>query len=267
MKLHILSDLHNEFVPFDPPKVNADIVVLAGDIDVGINGLVWATKAFSGRDVIYLAGNHEYYGGHLSKVAISLRETAVAAPHLYYLDNDEVVIGGVRFLGSTLWTDFRLFGGNLVSIGRALSEASERLSDFNRNIRYGSTGFFTPSQSAQLHLTSVNWLERKLAESFDGPTVVVTHHCPGWGSVHGRFNDDLLTASFASDLDRLMGPPILLWVHGHTHNSFDYSVRGTRVICNPRGYSYIHENLSEHDGRRLAHCENMGFNPRLVVEV
>jgi len=266
MKLHILSDLHNEFFVFAPPATDADVVILAGDIGLGTDGIDWAAEEFRKKEVIYLAGNHEFYGRPISRVASGLREHAFGMPNVTLLDNDEVVIGGVRFLGTTLWTDFRLFGSGPAAVDRAMHEAKNSMSDFIRNIRH-QEGYFTPAQSVELHKTAVAWLEQKLAEPFPGKTVVITHHCPGWGSVAERFKNDWVTPAFASDLDRLMGPPVALWIHGHTHTSFDYEVRGTRVVCNPRGYCRAFVNPSEHGVRQSVTCENLAFDPGLVVEV
>jgi 3',5'-cyclic AMP phosphodiesterase CpdA len=266
MKLHILSDLHIEFLPFDPPAVDCDVVILAGDVGIGTRGIDWAAATFRDRPVLYISGNHESYGGNLSRVAQELRARALALPNVAFLDNDEVVIGDVRFLGTTLWTDFKLFGSGPAAFGRALREAKNSISDFIRNIRYG-TGFFTPAQSVELHVAAVAWLQAKLAEPFPGKTVVITHHCPGWGSVAERFKTDWVTPAFASDLDRLMGPPVSAWIHGHTHTSFDYERNGTRVVCNPRGYCYRFKSPSEHGVRQTVKCENMDFNPGLVVEI
>ncbi len=117
-------------------------------------------------------------------------------------------------------------------------------------ITYGSTGWFTPEQSIALHEASVRWLSAKLAEPFLGQTVVVTHHAPSRMSVHPRYATDILSAAFASELDHLMGIPAL-WIHGHVHDAFDYRFRGTRVVCNPRGYAH----------------ERNGFDPSLIVEI
>lgn len=93
-----------------------------------------------------------------------------------------------------------------------------------------------------------------MGEPFEGKTVVVTHHLPSMRSVAERYRHELLSACFASNLDHLLGYSAL-WVHGHTHDSFDYAAHGTRVICNPRGYC------------RAGQPENRQFNPALVVEV
>jgi Icc-related predicted phosphoesterase len=90
----------------------------------------------------------------------------------------------------------------------------------------------------------VKWLERKLTEAFDGPTVVVSHHLPHRQSIHPKYQGNPLNPCFASDLARLVRAPVALWIHGHTHESMDYVVNGTRVVCNPRGYVPMEPNPS-----------------------
>ena len=99
------------------------------------------------------------------------------------------------------------------------------------------------------------FLEERLRAPFDGKTVVITHHAPSAASIAPRFGDDSthINASFVSRLDELIAPPVRLWVHGHTHASFDYELSGARVVCNPRGYVPMEI--------------NPGFDPGLVVEV
>lgn len=252
MLIHILSDLHNEFTPFEPPPTDASVVVLAGDIDRHTHGLEWARQVFGGRRIVYVRGNHEIYGAHLHGLAVEMRKRARELG-IDYLDNDEAVIGGVRFLGTTLWTDFELFGPENTST--ALRAAKGCMNDFAL-IRYGSTGRFLPEQSVILHRAARAWLEKKLAEPFDGPTVVVSHHCPSFASVAPQYQNDLLSAAFASCLDALVEKADL-WVHGHTHTSFDYELGRCRVLCNPRGYTYPGS----------PQPENPWFKPDLVAEV
>jgi hypothetical protein len=102
-------------------------------------------------------------------------------------------------------------------------------------IRYAGRGFH-PADAREIHAERVRWLRATLADTFSGTTVVVTHHLPLRQSIHPRYSQSDLNAAFASDLGDMMGPPVSLWVHGHTHESFDYVVNGTRVVCNPRGY-------------------------------
>ena len=190
VKIRVLSDLHLEFQHWAPPKVDADVVVLAGDIHVGIQGVEWARRHFARSLVVCVPGNHE----------------------------------------------FALHGTDLSSIDRAMVDADCGMNDF-RLIRYGGRGRFLAKDARAIHLAQVRWLRIKLAEKFPGPTIVVTHHLPHRHSIHPRYEGSDLNPSFSSDLSDLMGPSALLWIHGHTHESFDYVVNGTRVVCKPRGYA------------------------------
>jgi predicted phosphodiesterase len=250
MKLHILSDLHNEFSEFKPIATEADVIVLAGDIAKKSNGIIWARGAFPDKPIIYVPGNHEFYGTDRLET-LTLMQIAAKECDVHLLDNDEVVIDGLRFLGSTLWTDFCLFGKGEQEF--AMSMGQRGLNDF-RLIHEGRLGNFTPAHSIALHLKSLTWLSSKLDEPFDGETVVVTHHLPSVKSVAARFEADVLSACFASHLDHLFGKAGL-WIHGHTHDNFDYEANGTRVICNPRGYVTYNR------------TENTSFNPALVIDV
>lgn len=252
MKLLILSDLHLEFAPFLPVHTDHDVVILAGDISVGPDTLTEAAHLFAGKPIMFVPGNHEYYNTVLKDCAASMRNKAEAlGAHL--LDNNEVVLDGVRFVGSTLWTDFRLFGEDRTEF--ALDKANWNISDF-QVIHYGSPASrFQAETSVILHRAAVEYLERRLNENFDGKTVVVTHHLPHRRSVAREFEDNILSAAFASDLSRLMGKSAL-WIHGHTLTSFNYVENGTRVICNPRGYL-----------RHTGNFENLGFDPGLVVGI
>lgn len=247
MKLHILSDLHTEFCDFNPPETDADAVVLAGDIGVGTGGIEWAARQYPRTPVVYVPGNHEYYGYDIG----SADKLHTAAPaNIHVLNNEALELSGVRFLGTTLWTDFRLRGEGEAWFSR--QQAKALLEDF-RSVRHGGRAF-TPEDSVRIHESSKAWLTGELEKTFDGPTVVVTHHLPAMPSIASRFRNDPLTPAFASRLEDVIEkhrPD--LWIHGHTHVPCDYEIFGTRVVCNPRGYP------SESSAR--------GFSPELVVEI
>jgi predicted phosphodiesterase len=263
MKIHIISDIHLEFAGYDVQGLEADVIVLAGDIGVGMKGLEWAATLLSRTNahIIYVAGNHEFYRYDIHALRKVMREYCSAPAgwdgddsqhRLHFLDDDEVVIDGVRFLGSTMWTNFRLFGDDMKE--QCMLEGQQCLNDF-RLIECGEWAF-SAIDSIDLHNKSVQWLSNKLKnEKFDGKTVVVTHHLPSADSVVARYKKELLSACFASDLDDLLGHS-QLWIHGHTHDSLDYVKHGTRVICNPRGYCL-------YKGGE----ENSDFNPKLIVEI
>lgn len=244
MRLLVYSDLHLEVAPFEPAPVDADVVVLAGDIGNGTAGLEWARHSFPGR-IVYVPGNHEYYDGEFHAVQHSMRRAADSAG-MEFLDCDECEIGGVRFLGCTLWTDFSLAAPH----ERAdVIERSRRYNPDHLAIRYGDRAF-SPEDAMALCGRHRAWLEERLARRFDGPTVVITHFAPHPGSIAPAFAGDPANPGFIVPLEMLMGPASL-WIHGHTHTAFDYAVRGTRIVCNPRGYP----------------DESPGFRPDCLIEI
>lgn len=249
MRLHILSDLHLSAHGMPPPEVTADVTILAGDIRrPAAEAMQWAADL--GRPVLYVPGNHEFYGGAIPQVRQALARSA-REYGIHLLDQGMLTIGGVRFVGATLWTDFALFGAE--NRGLAMATSAKFMRDFVA-IRNADGSVFTPADAAALFAEQYAWLAAALAQSFAGPTVVVTHHAPTPRSVHPRFAESPVSAAFVSDCSALMGRAAL-WVHGHTHDSFDYTVNGTRVVCNPRGYSAGGAN------------ENAQFDPCLCIEV
>src|SRR5437867_3042802 len=172
MKLNILSDLHLSLGALGIPETDADAVILAGDIARPKQAVAWAS-GFA-KPVLYVPGNHEFYGGSITGTLDELKQLC-AGTRVRVLDNDEVIIDDVRFLGTTLWTDFMLFGEGRKGT-EAIEEALRFMRDFSR-IRVGDAPekLFTPADSAALFDIHAGWLERKLAEPHPGPTVVITH--------------------------------------------------------------------------------------------
>ncbi len=251
VKLNILSDLHLSLGALDIPQNDADAVILAGDIARPREAVAWAS-GFT-KPVLYVPGNHEFYGGSIAGATDELKRLC-AGTGIRVLDNDVAIIDGVRFLGTTLWTDFMLFGEG-EQRAAAIQQALSFMRDFSR-IRADATTLFTPDASAALFKIQAEWLERKLSEPHAGPTVVITHHAPSRMSIHPRFAGSLLNACFVSAAEHLIGAGrARLWIHGHTHDSFDYRLNGTRVLCNPRGYAKNGVN------------ENPLFDPNLLVEI
>ncbi|MBS0338235.1 MAG: metallophosphoesterase family protein [Proteobacteria bacterium] len=253
MKLNILSDLHLGQGGLPVPDNDADVVILAGDIARPREAFAWAS-GFA-RPVLYVPGNHEFYGNSIAGTLDELRRLC-AGSGITVLDNESATLGGVRFLGTTLWTDFRLLGDGEPRAA-AMREAQRFMRDFSRIRSDEPAGAaFTPEDSASLFRHHSAWLAARLAEPHPGPTVVVTHHAPSPLSIHPRFAGSPLNASFVSDAGHLAGGArAVLWVHGHTHDSFDYDLGGTRVVCNPRGYAK--------DGVN----ENPLFDPNFSIEI
>lgn len=234
MRLHILSDLHLERAPFEAPRPEADLVILAGDIARGTAGVQWARTWAPDVPVLYIAGNHEFYGHRLPELTGALR-AAAAGTTVRVLENEEMIVENVRFLACTLWSDFDFDGRERRTDSMAL--AGRIVNDYRR-IEFGTEARrLTPEDTRAVHLASRRWLTERLAEPHPGPTVVVTHHAP---VIRGRPSSRILRAvagAFVSDLSDLMGSErVALWIYGHTHRAADLEVRGTRVLSNPRGY-------------------------------
>jgi len=259
MRLLILSDLHLEvwrdFAPrIDMSTSKPDIVILAGDIHTKSRAPAWAAKTFTGLPILYIAGNHEFYGETIEKAGAEIRQECEIYSNVHYLDCEEYVLPGVRFLGATLWTDFSLFSED--GKWSAMSEARAVMNDYKR-IRVATAGYrkLLPQDTTRLHAEQKKWLNGKLNESFVGRTVVVTHMAPSMHSVAPQYSLDPVSAAFASNLDDLVAKADV-WVHGHTHTSFDYRLGKCRVVANPLGYM-----------TRGGTAENKDFNPNYVIEI
>lgn len=255
MKIALYSDLHLELYPeedaWEPPALDADLVILVGDIDAGTHGIEWAARAFrqqqSKPEIIYVPGNHEFYGLNFRETLDEMRKTA-AMMDIHLLDNDAVEIAGVRVLGATLWSDFELYDKREASMFIAqhcISDYSVIFGDDRRFIR--------PSDTIRLHNESRAFLENELSKPFDGKTIVATHFAPHLECIESRFEGAEFTPFFTIDMAPLMKKyPIDLWAFGHTHFNVDFVDSGCRVISNQRGYS--HEQVED-------------FRDNLVIEI
>jgi hypothetical protein len=231
MRLHVLSDLHLEFADWTPPALDVDLVVLAGDVHVGTAGVAWAAAAFAGRPVVYVPGNHEYYGASYPRHRDALRRAA-AGTCVHVLDCGVLDLPALRVLGCTLWTDFALNGDRRA----AMALAGRMMWDY-RQIRVSPRQRpAQPTDALRWHRRARAWLARELADR-SRPTVVVTHHAPSLGSTSPHADDRPYAPAYASDLEALIaahGPTA--WIHGHTHRARNDHLGATRMVSNPRGY-------------------------------
>jgi hypothetical protein len=245
VRLLVYSDLHLELARFTVPKgLEFDVAVLAGDIATpGGDAVRWAalSRVFGGRPVLLVPGNHEYYGTRRPAERQRMLDLARGS-RVQVLDGDVVVLGGVRFLGTTLWTDFELDAPPVGSLPRreAMRHARTVVPDFGgaigEGLRDGRLHHFTPGRSRSLHHRARRWLESTLAQPHAGSTVVITHHAPSRRSLDPAFAGSPLNPCFASDLPPACFAGVDLWIHGHLHCSHDHRLPGgPRVVCNPRG--------------------------------
>ena len=238
MRLHILSDLHLEHHASGRPipQVEADIVILAGDIHRHCEGLGWARRQFPDTPIIYVPGNHEFYDACMPRMRDKLAEEAKRYA-IELLDNRAVTLNGVLFIGTTLWTDFALYSDDTAhDAAQTMALAARRMPDF-RVISTAPYEPLTPQFSQQLHYQAVAWLTSALNSPWHGPKVVVSHHAPLGDCIPARYSGDRLSPAFASHLIHLMGR-MDMWIHGHVHEPVDIVRSGTRIVANPGGYPH-----------------------------
>lgn len=242
MRINYFSDVHLEFGDQELPQTDADIVVAAGDIGVFSQGVEWLKQI--DKPVIYVAGNHEFYNNDYHLVLTMLRQ-ACAGSNIQFLEQNQFVFQGVRFLGSTLWSDLFVEG---LDKAEALGKT---LNDFRR-VTYDK-GAFNQEQFSALHHGARTWLERELAKPYEGKTVVVTHHAPTeWSWIDTP--NKLKKLAYCNDLKPLFHEyEIAAWFHGHVHNLGDYRIADARILSNTRGYV----------GRKTVH----GFDINKIIDI
>jgi hypothetical protein len=256
MRLQLLSDLHLETEAFEPTSApGAELLVLAGDIDSSWSALTqfrdWPVP------VIFVAGNHEFDGREVTEAWRALREHC-AALSITLLERERLVLtdalgARIRFVATTRWSDFDLFGA--AQRDRSMRAASY----FMRLMQATRHGMpFDATAVRDEALLCRSWLAAELrcpTGDWDR-TVVVTHFAPSLRSGDPRYGQQPGTASFCNADDDLI-PLAATWIHGHVHCRHDYLVAhpggSTRVVCNSRG----HARKGEADGHQ----------PLLVIEV
>ncbi|WP_246692121.1 MULTISPECIES: metallophosphoesterase [unclassified Methylobacterium] len=255
MRLQLLSDLHVDLADTGRLQLvpGADLVVVAGDTCQGaVAAFAYLRQHIPAPiPIVMVMGNHEYYGAVLQDELARARAAAQSFD-ITLLENDAVVIGGVRILGCTLWTNYRLFGAGHRPVAMA---AARRVMNDHRRIAGAHLPAwqpFLPADAADLHAGSVRFIADTLAMPHDGPSIVVTHHAPHPEGIAPRFGRDPVSAAFASDLSDLIaagGPE--LWLSGHTHHPINLMIGRTRLVSNPHGYG----------------DECKAFDPALVIEI
>ena len=241
MRLQLLSDLHLETEVFEPsPAPGAELLVLAGDIDSSWAGL----DRFRGWPVpaIFVAGNHEFDGRELTQARPALRAHC-ARLGIRMLECESLVVPDregrrIRFVATTRWSDFDLFG----PAGRERAmRAAKHFLRLMRATRHGQT--LDSAAMREEALACRDWLRAELAKPVAGwdKTVVVTHFAPSLTSADPRYGAQPGTASFCNADDDLL-PLADLWIHGHLHCPCDYAAPhasgATRVVCNSRGHAF-----------------------------
>jgi predicted phosphodiesterase len=276
MRIQLFSDLHLERDPTFEPLIHpgTDVIVLAGDIgsyqarsrlpdeDFGLARFS-PRNTHSAARVLYVPGNHEFDGLEYDEAYERLRRVCVYLG-IEWLDRETLVIDGVRFIGSTLWSDFDAVAAGEEDLAKQLQARNKAFRAANyylsKNTTFRNGEPILAEGQREMSLACQDWLRAALAVPFDGPTVAVTHYAPTLRSADPRYGVTPGTAGFCNSMDDLI-PYADIWMHGHLHCANDYLIEGEagggrrscRVVANPLGY--------ENKGEQAA------FRPELVIEV
>lgn len=273
MKIRILSDIHLEWYDYTITNpTGADTLVLSGDIllaypfhDYPYGSLpVWddeneygptqklairfrrfletASQLF--KNVVYVAGNHEFYHGKYHGGLEDLKNECNNYGNIHYLENETITIDDVKFIGCTLWTDLNDY--------HPLTEylVKDCMSDF-KVIKNDHAGYrkLLPIDTVKRHEKSVDYIQKELVYSTNDKVVICTHHAPSFLSIDERFKyEKEMNGAYASNLEHIMldNPCVKVWTHGHMHSHKNYNIGETNIICNPRGY--VSERQQEYTG-------------------
>jgi Icc-related predicted phosphoesterase len=256
MKLKVLSDLHLEHCVACQvyPVGEGDVLVLAGDIlcakHFKTDGYIhqvydrFLSDCSKNYDkVLYVLGNHEFYGYNYEGAKRKLKDNL---PHNFHLlDNDTITINNWNFIGFTFWTDFR--NENALE----MMEAAQCMNDYKVIRITPKYRKLNPSDTLAFHKESKKYLLKQL-QTLNENVFVISHHAPSYQSIPQEYRKNS-NGAYCSNLDDVIvnHPQIKYWAHGHTHNAFNYMIDGCRVVCNPGGYP----------------GQGTGFNPDLYFDI
>jgi predicted phosphodiesterase len=259
MLLWVMSDLHLELsrdydLPFADERPKFDVMVVAGDLIPKMErGVAWLRARVPDKPIIYVAGNHEFYGCDIDRTVEKARQAAIGT-QIHVLQNDVVAIDGVLFVGSTLWTDFSLFGKR----DFAMMRAADGMNDYRKIRKRRYVERLRPADTYARHLESRDFIKRATSEARADRRVVVTHHGCIREALKSGAEDDILSAADTSDCSDLL-KNVDLWIYGHTHESRDFKVGHTRIVSNSKGYGPWPP--------QIAHWDNSHFDPKYVIAI
>jgi len=239
-----ISDLHcemcNELISI-PEQV--EVLVLAGDIHVKpklLKDYLLRLRATTDIPIIYILGNHEYYGHVFPEIQQNYRNQVAKVPNAYLLEKDSIIIDGVRFLGTTLWSDLSdpMHAFNVQNGLNDFRKISKINYDCQSKIKYAK--FRSDDYNCEFEACR-DWLEEELKKEFKGPTVVVTHHSPSPITCSPYFKYSKIRYGFHSNISDFVidyGPK--LWIYGHDHVTARHELGQTLLVSNQPGYPHEH---------------------------
>lgn len=238
MKIKLLSDLHVDVRPIRvhySEEDKDDIVILPGDLAPCYHerfGSTLRALCKHVKMVLFVPGNHEFYGGEISGDREFIAKYEDAIDNLLILDNKSVVIDDVKFIGSTLWTDMNR------SNYFTMHSCKQMMNDFY--VICNIDNVLVPEDTVTMFNENIDYIRAELAVSTCDKNIVITHHAPSYASIVPKFAGSIINGAFASELSHMiLDSKINYWVHGHMHSKIDYMIGDTRVLCNPRGYNDI----------------------------
>jgi hypothetical protein len=258
MNIQHLTDLHLDINRRADPLSrflvvpDAAVIALTGDLSNhaldSINFIKYTLlpQTLPHQHIVFVLGNHEFYGCPIDLAYQYAKD--IDHPRIHFLCQGQVFEHeGVCFVGDTLWTDFALAG----DVDAAMLQAGYCLSDFSRILRDGR--ILKPSETVDYFHQTLASFSRSIAATACERVVVLSHHGPSRRSISPRFTGDALNPAFVSEVlehvrfDR----SVVLWLHGHVHDAFDYALGATRVVCNPLGYLSSPDEGRDFDGAKL----------------
>jgi predicted phosphodiesterase len=278
MRIAVASDIHLEFGPIELENTeNAEVLILSGDICVAaeLHGVKEVEKTVVDRfdrskhihnffqtccknfsHVIYIMGNHEHYHGDFANTITELKEKLGYLVNLHILDKEMVTLGGIKFIGGTLWTNMNDEDPVTLSHVRGFMNDFKQIADSRAPVHYKDlegkyrtrTGKFSPIASVIDHKEMLHFIRGQVDENPNSTYVICGHHSPSKASTHPRYQTEkIVNGAYSSELSEFIldRPQIKLWTHGHTHEVFDYMIGDCRVVCNPRGYIRYEQRADE----------------------
>lgn len=252
MRCHYLSDLHLESQSFGLPLTSGDVLIIAGDLcharcldpartdrySVEQRGRAMrfideALRKFA--RVLLVAGNHEHYDGVFEETPELLHRHL---PGVTVLNDEAFEIEGVRFYGSTLWTNLsHLSDAEVTALRKGMGEyffVKTRTAEPQQALAK-----LRPADTHMAHETAWRRLREVVTTEPRRPTVVITHHAPSCLGLNTRFADSPLNPAYASNLDEEIATfeKVPVWVHGHTHIAKSYRIGNTVVRSNALAFA------------------------------
>lgn len=260
LSLWVISDIHLELTKgWDLPSGSArpefDVLVVAGDLIPKMErGVAWLLERVKDRPVVYVAGNHEFYGCDIDRTVEKAR-AAAQGTNIHVLQNDSLIIADVLFVGATFWTDFNLYGNQRL----AMIKAADVMNDYRRIRKRSYKQRLRPADTLARHLQSGDFIKRVTSEAHNKVrrVVVATHHGCVREAVKNGTENDIISAAYTSDrTDLLTG--VDLWIYGHLHETRDFTVGNTRIVSNSKGYGPWYPGQTS---------DNPRFEPHFVVTI